>query len=336
MIIVTGGVGFIGSNIVHALNKVGHDDVVVVDDLRDGTKFINIADAKILDYIDKDIFINKIGDLEKNAGKNHVQNTEKKITAASTAKITAIIHQGACATTTEWDGAYMLQNNYEYSKILLHYCLEQRIPFIYASSAAVYGGSTTFLENDPTSEKPLNVYGYSKCLFDRYVQRFLPFAKSQIVGLRYFNVYGPHEQHKGKMASVTFHLNEQLQRTGKIRLFSGSDGYADGEQRRDFIYVEDVAAVNLWFLHNPEVSGIYNLGTGNSASFNDVARAVVKWHQRDFASTVEYIPFPNELRGRYQSFTEANINQLLSVGCPTPFKDVAAGVANYLDWLNKK
>lgn len=339
MIIVTGGAGFIGSNIVKALNNAGHNDILVVDDLSDGTKFANIADCKILDYLDRHSFINRID--AKVAALCCCDKTsttaapaQKPLTLASRAKVTAIFHQGACSTTTEWDGAYMMQNNYEYSKSLLHYCLEERIPFIYASSAAVYGGSTSFQEK-PGCEKPLNVYGYSKFQFDQYVRHFLPLAKSQIVGLRYFNVYGQREQHKGSQASVAFHLNEQIQRSGKIKLFAGFDGYSDGEQRRDFIYVEDVAAVNLWFWQHPEGrSGIFNLGTGKSTSFNDVARAVAAWHKRDFATAVEYIPFPAELRGRYQSFTEADISQLRTAGYNREFQDVAAGVRNYLDLLN--
>jgi len=315
MIIVTGGAGFIGSNIVKALNHNNHNNILVVDDLTDGTKFRNIADSTILDYCDKDVFLDNIT-LEKTFPE----------------KITAVFHQGACSDTTEWNGNYMLRNNYEYSKTLLHYCIDKKIPFIYASSAAIYGGSNVFQEK-LQYEKPINVYGYSKFLFDQYVRRFLPQAKSQIVGLRYFNVYGPREQHKGKMASVAFHLNNQLLQNGKIKLFSGCDGYADGEQRRDFIYVEDVCKVNLWFLQNPDKSGIFNLGTGQNSSFNDVARAVIAWHGR---GNLEYIPFPKELSGSYQSFTEADISLLRTNGYDAQFTNVADGTKAYLDWLNKK
>lgn len=315
MLVVTGGAGFIGSNIVKKLNTAGRDNILVVDDLTDGTKFKNIADCQIADYQDKDDFLMDI-------------KWEKPFAE----KIDAVIHQGACSVTTEWDGRYMLQNNYEYSKILLNYCLKHKIPFIYASSAAVYGNNKTFAEQ-PENEAPLNVYGYSKLLFDQYVRRIMPKVKSQIVGLRYFNVYGPGEQHKGPMASVAFHLNSQLKNNSKVRLFEGSDGYSAGEQRRDFIYVEDAAKVNLWFLENPDKSGIYNLGTGNSQTFNDVANAVIAWHKK---GKIGYIPFPENLHGCYQSFTEADISQLKSVGYQESFKTVEEGIKVYLDWLNAR
>ncbi len=313
MIIVTGGAGFIGSNIVKQLNERGYRDVVVVDDLTDGKKFRNIADCEIMDYLDKDDFLNQI-----ESGKFPV------------GQIKAILHQGACSTTTEWDGRYMMQNNFEYSKKLLHCCLENTIPFIYASSAATYGGGKVFKE-DMHFEKPLNVYGYSKLLFDQYVRRIKPKAESQIVGLRYFNVYGPRENHKGSMASVAMHFNDELQQTGKVKLFSGCDGYADGEQRRDFIFVGDVANVNLWFMDNPEKSGIFNLGTGNSGTFNQVANAVIEWHKK---GDIEYVPFPDHLKGSYQSYTQADISNLRQAGYSDPFTTIEQGVSTYLDWLN--
>ncbi len=313
MIVVTGGAGFIGSNLVKALNAIGRDDVIVVDDLTDGTKFRNIADCEIADYIDKDDFLGAViagGGLPE--------------------RIDAILHQGACSDTTEWDGRYMMGINYEYSKALLHYCLDRKIPYLYASSASVYGAGPVFSESR-AHERPLNMYGYSKFQFDQYVRRLLPKARTQIAGFRYFNVYGPREQHKGKMASVAFHLNNQLRETGKVRLFSGCDGYADGEQRRDFIHVDDVVAVNLWFLRHPDKSGIFNLGTGRSQSFNDVARAVLAWHGQ---GELEYIPFPDHLKGRYQSYTEADMSALRAAGYDAPFMTVEQGVAAYLQWLN--
>lgn len=316
MIIVTGGAGFIGSNLVKSLNVLGFEDILVVDDLGDGSKFSNIADSKISDYSDKDVFIEQMIRREKFLNEKD---------------ITAIFHQGACTDTTEWDGKYMMRNNYEYSKVLLHYCLEKGIPFIYASSAAVYGDGNVFRE-ELAFEKPLNVYGYSKFLFDQYVRRLLPLASSQIVGLRYFNVYGQREQHKEKMASVAFHLNNQLLQQGRVELFEGCDGYVNGEQRRDFVYVEDVAKVNLWFWQNPGKSGIFNLGTGKSATFNEIAHAVIKWHGY---GEIEYVPFPNKLRGCYQSFTEANIDRLRAAGYRDEFKNIAVGMKEYLDWLNK-
>lgn len=314
MIIVTGGAGFIGSNIVKELNRRGRTDIVVIDDLSDGTKFKNLTDCDIADYVDYEDFLDGItGDTEVFE------------------EVTAVFHQGACSTTTEWDGRYMMDNNYEYSKILLHYCLDREIPFIYASSASVYGAGKVFKEAREF-ENPLNVYGYSKFLFDQYVRRLLPTVNSQIVGLRYFNVYGPRENHKGGMASVAFHFNNQILKDGVVKLFEGCDGYGDGEQVRDFIHVDDAVAVNLWFLDHPKVSGIFNTGTGRAESFNAVANAVTAFHQR---GQVEYIPFPENLRGRYQSFTQADISHLRSVGFDKPFKTVAEGVQQYLTWLNQ-
>jgi len=312
MIIVTGGAGFIGSNLVKALNASGERDIVVVDDLTDGTKFVNLADCTICDYIDKDDLIAQI---QKSSW---------------IGKADAIFHQGACSDTTEWDGVFMIRNNYEYSKLLLEICLESKIPFLYASSASVYGAGPVFKE-DPENEKPLNLYAYSKCLFDRYVRRILPNAGSQIVGLRYFNVYGPREQHKKHMASVAYHLNIQILDKGTVHLFEGSDGYSDGEQRRDFVYVDDVAAVNLWMWRHPHVSGVFNLGTGKSQTFNDVARAVLDFHGH---GRIEYIPFPDNLVGRYQSFTEADISALRRSGYTEPFATVEEGVGRYLSQLN--
>lgn len=313
MIVVTGGAGFIGSNLVRALNQAGHRNILVVDDLKDGMKFSNLVDLDICDYLDKQDFLTKI------------QNNDIPY------KIDALFHQGACSSTTEWDGQMMMQNNYEYSKKLFHYAQEHGVPFIYASSAAVYGASLSFKESIDF-EKPLNVYGYSKFLFDQYIRRQTN-LKAQVVGLRYFNVYGPGEQHKGSMASVAYHLNQQLIAGDSVKLFDGCDGYGPGEQTRDFVYVDDVADVNLWFLDHPEISGIFNLGTGKSQPFNDVAHAVIDWHQR---GRIQYVPFPEHLKGCYQSFTEADLSQLRAVGCDHVFQTVEQGVKRYLDVLNKK
>jgi len=313
MIVVTGGAGFIGSNIVKGLNALGRTDILVVDDLKDGIKFKNIADCDIADYMDKDDFLARIV-----AGE------------AFAAPIEAIFHEGACSATTEWDGHYMMKINYDYSKALLHYCLDHGIQYLYASSASVYGDGPVFKES-PEYEEPLNVYGYSKFQFDQYVRRLLPQAQSQVVGFRYFNVYGPREQHKGSMASVAFHLNNQFKANGKVRLFEGCDGYGNGEQRRDFIYVGDVVAVNLWFWQNQDKSGIFNLGTGRSQSFNDVANAVLNYHG---SGELEYIPFPEHLKGCYQSFTEADMHALREVGYDATFKTVEEGVAEYMQRLN--
>jgi len=313
MIIVTGAAGFIGSNLVKALNDVGRTDIVAVDDLTDGRKFRNLADCEIMDYFDKDEFLEQVS-----------------FGYEIPDRIDAVFHQGACSDTTEWDGKFMLRNNFGFSKTLLHYCVDRSIPFIYASSAAVYGDGAVFREGRE-HEVPLNVYGYSKFLFDQYVRSLMPDIGSQVVGLRYFNVYGPREQHKGSMASVVWHFNEQLRAEGRIRLFEGCDGYANGEQRRDFVYVGDVVAANLWFAGHPKVSGIFNLGTGQSRSFNDVARAVIDWHGR---GSIEYIPFPQHLRGRYQSFTEADLDALRESGFDGRFRSVEDGVRDYLDRLN--
>ncbi len=311
--IVTGGAGFIGSNLVHALNEKGHTNIVVVDDLSDGTKFINLVDCDIADYMDKEQFLRFIAQ-DKHAN-----------------EIEAIFHQGACSTTTEWDGRFMMENNYEYSKILFHYCVEHLIPYIYASSAAVYGAGEVFKEA-AQYERPLNVYGYSKYQFDQYVRARLRDVQSQVVGLRYFNVYGPREQHKGSMASVAFHFYKQLKNGGTMRLFEGCDDYGNGEQRRDFIYVSDVADVNLWFLQNSDINGVFNLGTGRSQTFNDVANAV-----KDYCGQgeIEYIPFPEKLKGRYQSYTQADMSLLREAGYTDEFKSVEQGVPLYLAWLEK-
>lgn len=310
MIIVTGGAGFIGSNLVKGLNKQGNKNILVVDDLFDGKKFKNLVNCEIVDYLDKDNFISKIKN-DENFGD----------------KITAIFHNGACSVTTEWNGKYMMENNYEYSKTLLHYCLQEKISFIYASSAAVYGGGNVFRE-DHAFEAPLNIYGYSKYLFDQYVRKFLPYAKSQIVGLRYFNVYGPNEAHKDNMASVIYHFNQQILREGKIKIFQAADGYGDGEHLRDFVFVDDVVKVNLWFLQQENSSGIYNVGTGHAESFNAVAQAVINWHKR---GVIEYIPFPDNLLGVYQSFTEADLSKLRSLGYKEKFTNIKDGVKKYLD-----
>ena len=308
MIIVTGGAGFIGSNIIKALNDKGYTDILVVDNLKDGTKFANLADLDIADYMDKEDFLVSIladedfGDVE------------------------AVFHEGACSSTTEWDGKYMMDNNYQYSKELLHYCLEHEIPFLYASSAATYGGRNADFIEERQYEEPLNVYGYSKMLFDHYVRNILPEAQSQVCGFRYFNVYGPREGHKGSMASVAFHLNTQLNNGENPKLFEGSDSF-----KRDFVYVGDVAAVNLWFWENG-VSGIFNCGTGRAESFQEVADAALKYHQK---GEIEYIPFPEKLKGRYQAFTLADQTKLRAAGYDKPFKTVAEGVAEYMAWLNR-
>ncbi len=312
MHVVTGGAGFIGSNLVRTLLDSGRD-VIVVDDLSDGHKFVNIADLPIADYIDKDEFLQRL-------------ESDKAFATG----VHAVLHQGACSDTTEWDGRYMMQNNYAYSRRLLHHCLKQGTPLVYASSAAVYGASAAFAEH-PDNERPLNVYGYSKLQFDRYVRRVAAAPDTQVAGLRYFNVYGPREQHKGSMASVAWHFDKQVREDGEARLFVGSGGYDDGEQLRDFIYVDDVCALNLWFLDHPAISGVFNAGTGRAQSFNDVARAVIAWHG---SGRIRYIPFPAGLEGAYQSYTQADLTGLRKTACDVEFRPVEEGVQNYLDQLS--
>ncbi len=310
MIIVTGGAGFIGSNIVKALNEAGRKDILVVDNLKDGTKFANLVDLDIADYMDKEDFIISV------------------IAGDDFGDIDAVFHEGACSSTTEWDGKYMMDNNYQFSKELLHYCLERQIPFLYASSAATYGGRSDNFIEERQYEQPLNVYGYSKFLFDQYVRDILPEAQSMVCGFRYFNVYGPRENHKGSMASVAYHLNNQINQGQDPKLFEGSELF-----QRDFVYVGDVAAVNLWCWQN-NISGIYNCGTGRAESFLAVANAVIAYHQ-DKKLSVEHIDFPEKLKGRYQQFTQADLTKLKAAGYQAPFKTVAEGVAEYMQWLNK-
>jgi ADP-L-glycero-D-manno-heptose 6-epimerase len=314
MIIVTGGAGFIGSNIVRALNKNGVTDILVVDDLQDGHKTFNLADCDLVDYLDMEKFLSRIvaGD-------------------GFGADIKAILHQGACTDTTEWDGRMMMRTNFEYSKRLLHYCTGNQIPLVYASSASVYGAGTEF-RVERSCEHPINAYAFSKLMFDQYVRHHQSEFRSQVAGLRYFNVYGHGEAHKASMASVVYHFHHQLLEGDEVRLFEGSGGYADGEQRRDFIHVDDVAAVNLWLLEHGARSGIYNLGTGASRTFNDVANAVIRWHGH---GKIKYIPFPDSLQDSYQSFTEADMSGLRKAGYTDDFLSIEDGVHRYLEKLGQ-
>ena len=325
-VVVTGAAGFIGSNVVKALNARGETDIIAVDNLTHGDKFRNLVDGRIADYIDKDEFLVRLADGDFDDD------------------IAAIFHEGACSDTTASDGRYVMRNNYRYSVTLLEHCQDNDIAFLYASSAAVYGSGGVFRE-ERGHEAPLNVYGYSKSLFDDYVRRALPERTAQIAGFRYFNVYGPGEAHKGRMASVAFHFFEQYRRDGRVRLFEGSGGYANGEQRRDFIHVDDVVATNLDFYDHPQRSGIFNVGTGEAATFNAVARATINACRKGAGDppralaelvddgTIAYVPMPEALRGKYQSFTQADLTRLRAAGYAAPMLAVDDGVARYVESL---
>jgi ADP-L-glycero-D-manno-heptose 6-epimerase len=328
-VVVTGAAGFIGSNIIKGLNARGINNIIAVDDLTQGDKFANLVDLQIADYVDASVFYDKFS-------------------AGYYGKVDAVFHEGACSDTMELDGKYMMDNNYRVSCDLLTACQAQATRLLYASSAATYGGSDTFIEA-PANERPLNVYGYSKLLFDQRLRLLLgtkfESAKTQVVGFRYFNVYGDREQHKGRMASVAFHQFHQFKEHGHVKLFGEYGGYAAGMQQRDFVYIDDVVATNLWFYDNPGKSGLFNLGTGRAQPFNDVAVAVVnslrsQAHAEPLTLTsmvdqklIQYIPFPEALVGKYQSHTQADLTALRAVGCDHVFADVSKGVSAYIQQL---
>ena len=317
MIIVTGGAGMIGSNLINKLNKLGRKDIIVVDDLTDGHKCKNLSDLDFIDFIDKNVLKNLIF-LDK-FPKN----------------IDAVLHQGACSDTTEWNGNFIMENNYEFSKSLLNICLEKSIQFINASSASVYGLGCNGFKEERYCELPINMYAFSKFQFDQYI-RSINKCNSQVVSLRYFNVYGPRESHKKSMASMPYHFNNQILKEGKCKLFEGYSGYDNGEQKRDFIYVDDCVSVIIWFMQNPLKSGIFNVGTGKSKTINQMAQCVLDWHEdKNKKFYIEYIPFPEQLKGAYQNFTQADIMSLRGVGYDKEFIDLKEGVFKYLDYLNK-
>lgn len=329
-IIVTGGAGFIGSNLVKALNDRGHTDILVVDNLTKADKFLNLTDCEISDYMDKRDF------------RQRLQN------GTLPAKVSAILHQGACSDTMEHDGVYMMDNNYRYTLELFEFAQARGVPFLYASSAAVYGGSTQFVEQRDV-EAPLNVYGYSKFLFDQVLRRQMAQGlKAPVVGFRYFNVYGYREQHKGRMASVAFHNFNQFREGGKVRLFGGYGGYDAGCQQRDFVSVEDVVKVNMHFLEKQGPSGVYNLGTGRAQTFNDVALSALNALRKSQGQAsltladavangdIEYVPFPDALKGKYQSYTQADLTQLRAAGYSGTFYSVEEGVERYIAQLLAK
>lgn len=324
-VVVTGAAGMIGANLLRGLNAIGIDRIIAVDDLTHGAKFRNLRDARIADYLDRSEFYERFARGDFGA-------------------VDAVLHQGACSDTMEHNGQLMMALNYRCTKELLDTCQARGTRLIYASSAAVYGGTMVFREV-PEHERPLNVYGYSKLLTDQVVRRLLPAAAAQVVGLRYFNVYGPHEQHKGRMASVAWHHSQQFKAEGKVRLFGAYGGYGPGGQMRDFIHVDDVVAVNLWFLAHGSAKGVFNVGTGRAQPFNDVAHAVVNaWRARGGEAPlpleqlvaqqrIEYIDFPAALVGKYQCFTQADLGALRAAGCDHGFMDVATGVRRYVDWI---
>ena len=324
-VVVTGAAGMIGSNLIHGLNAMGVDDVIAVDDLSDGSKYRNLLGARLSDYFDKDDFYGRF--VRREFG-----------------RVDVVLHQGACSDTMEHNGRLMLESNYRCSRNLLDACQAQGTRLLYASSAAVYGDTTIFREL-PEHERPLNVYGYSKLLFDNVVRSRLGGIATQVAGFRYFNVYGPREQHKGRMASVAFHNYGEFAESGAVRLFGEYGGYGPGEQLRDFVHVDDVVAVNLWFMDHPERSGVFNLGTGRAQPFNDVAHATVNaWRARrgEGALTlqqlvskklIQYVEFPPALVGKYQCRTQADLAALRATGCEREFADVATGVKRYVEWL---
>ncbi len=317
MYIVTGGCGFIGSNLIEGLNVRGETNILVVDHLADGRKMKNLADLVIADYLDRDDLL-------------------AVLEADTLGSVEAVFHFGATTSTQNWDGRSMMRNNYAYSKALLHWCLKRRVPLIYASSAAVYGAGRCFRE-EPECETPINVYAYSKLLFDHYVsQRRACGETCPVAGLRFFNVYGPREQHKQLMASAAYRFYRQIGETGQARLYGAHAGHDAGEQRRDFVAVSDCVKVILWCLEHA-VGGLFNVGTGTSRSFNDLAKVVIGWHgYHDTPGEIQYIPFPDELKDGYQSFTQADLTALRAAGYCEEFEDIAQAVPAYLDWLSQR
>lgn len=301
MVIVTGGAGFIGSNIVRGLNEKGIDDIYIVDNLTNGNKHRNLNRIKFKDYIDKNEF-----DPQSFLRSNNVK---------------AVFHQGACSDTMQADGKYMMKNNYDYSKNLLNACLAGDTRFFYASSASVYGnGDKGFSEKD-ICEYPLNVYAYSKFFFDKYVNGIIGNVKNQIVGLRYYNVYGPQENHKDKMASVAFHMFNQIKKGEPMKLFEGSENF-----KRDFIYIDDVVSVNMFLYDNPKVSGIFNCGSGRAESFCKIAETLKDVYKD---AVIQTVPFPDSLKGKYQTFTKADMKKLRAAGYDKHFISLRQGVKKY-------
>jgi ADP-L-glycero-D-manno-heptose 6-epimerase len=309
MIVVTGGAGFIGSAIVWRLNELGEGNILIVDELGIEEKWKNLVPLRYKDFINKHEFIDQIG--------SHIY------------KIDAIIHMGANSSTTEKDADHLLKNNYEYTKRLALYCSQNNIRFIYASSAATYGdGSLGFDDNETDIHRfrPLNMYGYSKNLFDAWAAE--AGLLNSITGIKYFNVFGPNEYHKGDMRSVVNKAYEQIKGTGKLKLFkSGHPGYKDGEQMRDFIYVKDAVDMTIFFLKN-KTGGIFNVGSGEARTWNDLASAIFK--AMELPINIEYIDLPEHLAGKYQYFTKAELAKIKKAGYHDPIRSLEEGVTDYV------
>ena len=310
MIIVTGGAGFIGSCVVRSLNEAGRSDIVIVDNISETDKWMNMRNKKYIKYVHKSKFLEELPTYKN---------------------VEAIVHMGAQSSTTERDFDYLWENNFEYTKALWNYCAEKHISFIYASSAATYGdGSLGFNDRmDIDQLLPLNGYGYSKQLFDQWVKHQAKIFPAQHCGLKFFNVYGPNEYFKGSMASMVFHGFNQIKETGKVKLFkSCNPNYADGGQLRDFVYVKDICKVIMWLLVNKRVSGLFNVGTGRAQSFAELAEAT--FHALELEPNIEYIDMPEKLRGKYQYYTKAEMSRLYDAGYPFEFMDVEKGVRDYV------
>lgn len=312
MYILTGGAGFIGSAFLAKLNQEGIEDILVVDDLGTSDKWKNLVGKRFRDYMHKDEFIKLV------AG-NKIRDP-----------LMGIIHMGACSSTTERNVDYLMANNFHYTRTLASYAMENRLRFVYASSAATYGdGSQGYVDDHESLKKlrPLNAYGYSKHVFDMYAYR--QFWLDRIAGVKFFNVFGPNEYHKGDMASVVYKAYQQVKATGKVKLFkSYHPDYKDGEQRRDFIYVKDCVDVLWWLLKNPKVNGIYNLGSGKGRTWNILVRAVFAALNKD--PDIEYIDMPETLRPHYQYFTQADVTKLMRQGFPVNFRSLQDSIRDYI------
>ena len=310
MIIVTGGAGFIGSCVVRTLNDAGRKDIIIVDNIAETDKWMNMRNKQFIKYVHKSKFLEELPSYEG---------------------VEAIIHMGAQSSTTERDFDYLWENNFEYTKALWNYCAEKQISFIYASSAATYGdGSQGF--DDKTSIdvlQPLNGYGYSKQLFDLWVMHQAKVKPAQAAGLKFFNVYGPNEYFKGSMASMVFHGFNQIKADGEIRLFkSCNPDYEDGGQLRDFVYVKDICSVIMFLLEHKNVNGLFNVGTGRAQSFRELAEAT--FEALGLEPNIKYIDMPEKLRGKYQYYTKAEMQKLRDMGYDKPFADLQQGVTDYV------